>query len=73
MPAGYAFDGDVVLMLAVRNDGSVAGIRVDKSSGIPAVNRAAAVAAALSVFNAPVYRCAPASGDFIFIVTFQGR
>jgi hypothetical protein len=65
------FAGDIVIKLALGEDGKITAMRMDKSSRDKAYDRAAALSVAQSKFAAEIYRCKPVTTDLYFDVKFR--
>jgi TonB family protein len=72
-PAGEMFNGEVAFKVDVNADGSLRAVRVEKSSRLKPVDRAAFESVARSQFAPQIYRCTPVSGDYMFYVKFQAE
>lgn len=70
-PDHTPYDGRVVIALAIDTDGSLLGLRVEKSSRLPEVDAAAVDAARRSRFAPQIYRCDPVTGATLFDVRFS--
>jgi TonB family protein len=70
-PAGEMFNGEVAFKVDVNADGSLRAVRVEKSSRLKPVDRAAFESVARSQFAPQIYRCIPVSGDYMFYVKFE--
>jgi hypothetical protein len=67
-----SWTGSVVVTVAIRPDGSVAGTRADRPSPETMYTNSALNSAARTRYAAGVYRCEPVSGTYLFIVQFGG-
>jgi TonB family protein len=70
-PDGVLWRGFVVVLIRIRADGSVAGVRIDRSSTRKAIDDAARRAAVRSGFSAAIFRCEPVSGNYRFLAVFE--
>jgi TonB family protein len=68
---GPWFAGTIFVKVAITADGSTLALRVEKSSRVKAYDESAVIAAAQARYVAQIYRCAPVSGDYLFIVQFE--
>jgi TonB family protein len=70
-PNRTIYDGRVVIALSIDTDGSLLGLRVEKSSHLPQVDAAAVDAAQRSRFAPQMYRCQAVTGASLFDVRFS--
>jgi hypothetical protein len=64
-------DGEAVVLVLLDEKNDIIGVTIDKSSGFPQLDSAAADSALLSKFEGETFRCRPAAGIYKFIVTFE--
>jgi hypothetical protein len=65
------FIGDIVIKLALGEDGKVQAMRMDRTSRDKAYDGAAASAVFLSKFAPEIYHCKPVTADLYFDVKFS--
>jgi len=65
------FNGDIIVKLALANDGKVDAMRVDHTLSDKAFELAAAVTVGKSKFSPQIYRCKPVTSDYYLAVKFS--
>jgi TonB family protein len=70
-PNQSPYRGEVVVRVTIAGNGSLLGLRVDKSSHVALADAIAVDATARSQFAPQVYRCAPITGVYLFVVEFS--
>jgi TonB family protein len=70
-PNQSPYRGEVVVRVTIAGNGSLLGVRVDKSSHVALADAIAVDATARSQFAPQVYRCAPITGVYLFVVEFS--
>jgi TonB family protein len=69
-PADEHAKGPAIVEIVLRPDDTIDGVRIEQSSGNPALDQTALASAARSTFAGETLRCAPVFGSYAFTVEF---